>query len=442
MLEVRHEAAPAPSQERTKPEFRSLLIAPIYAASLLTGGGQRTFHVHRGLARLGSTDVLLISEEAFAPLEASLEELRTQFRSAGSVAIQRSTPQFLSAPRRDAGVVARGMYLARRIRMMLRDRARFYRPNAEASNALNQSIATGRYDVLVGRYLQCAALAGAFEQRDVPVVVDLDDLDERVLASREAAPNTGWLRKRLLRWHALQVSRIVKRLRARAQHVFTASEADGRFVGHRSSSILPNIPYLPDGRAWPAFQPSSAASQVILFVGSFGHRLNRDGLLHFIARCWPLIVARVPAAELRVVGSGGWESLRETMEATRNVKVVGAVDDLASEYMRAAFCVVPIFEGSGTKIKVLEALMYGRAVVATEHSAYGYEKLLDHGLWRARSVAELVDACVGLLDSPTRRNACGALGYEIVKSDFSFEAVFETVRAALVGVVPLEPAGS
>ena len=169
-------------------------------------------------------------------------------------------------------------------------------------------------------------------------------------------------------------------------------------------------------------------------MGTFGHRLNRDGLLHFIASCWPLISARVPAAELRIVGSGGWESERESMEATQGVKVVGAVADLAPEYARAAFCVVPIFEGSGTKIKVLEALMYGRAVVATEHSAYGYEKLFGNGLLRAGGLAELADACVELLGSPARRNTEAARGYDIVKSDYSSEAVFETVRTAVVGV--------
>ena len=126
--------------------------------------------------------------------------------------------------------------------MVLKGRARLYRPTKDALAALKQSIASRRYDVLVGRYLQCAAMAGVFEQRDLPVIVDLDDLDERVLTSRVTAPNTSSPRRLMLRWHASQVASLAKRLRAKAKHVFTASEEDFDFVRHPSCLVLPNIP--------------------------------------------------------------------------------------------------------------------------------------------------------------------------------------------------------
>ena len=52
-------------------------------------------------------------------------------------------------------------------------------------------------------------------------------------------------------------------------------------------------------------------------------------------------------------------------EAIDGVQPVGYVDDLADEYRRCAFTVAPIFEGAGTKIKVLESLAFGRACLTT-----------------------------------------------------------------------------
>ena len=418
------------------PTLRFLLIVPIYAASLMTGGGQRSFHLFRALAAHGRVDVLLVSEESLAVYERDIAALRQTFPGAGRVLIQRSTPQFISWPGRRIGWFEKTAFTVKRVHSALKTRATFYRPTGAALDALRQAIASERYDLLVGRYLQATALAGAFEQDDVPVVVDLDDLDEKVIRSRLDAVNTAWYRRWLLHRHAGQVDRMVERLRAQARHLFTASESDRAHIGQTSSSVLVNIPFLRDGAAKPAFAPSPPDSSVVLFVGSFGHRLNRDGLLHFIDRCWPLITARVAHATLRVVGSGGWENIRDEVEATRGVVVVGAVDDLSAEYAGAAFCVVPMLEGSGTKIKVVEALLHGRLVVATEHSAYGYEMLVGKGLISARNTAEMADTCVSLLGSPERRDALAAVGHSIVEANFSFDAVQKTVDAALDGIRP------
>lgn len=411
---------------------RSLLIAPIYAASVMAGGGQRTFHLYRALARLGHVDVLLVSEDACAPYEEALDRLRDQFRLAGKVTVQRSTAQFLQAPHGSRRVWEKGLYLARRLLRQLESRAAFFRPTPAAARALELSIASERYEVLVGRYLQCAALAGAFAQKTVPVIVDLDDLEEKVLESRILAPDTSPLRRWLLRRHLLETKRIVEQLRVEAAHVFTASAADLSVVASRSSSVLANVPYVPDGKEWPVLQPSPPHSRDVLFVGSFGHRVNRDGLAHFIANCWPMIRARVPDARLRVVGSGGWEEARGSLEASDGVVVVGATEDLGKEYARAAFCVVPVFEGSGTKIKVVEALMYGRAVAASRHSVHGYDDLAGKGLCSAATLEDLAAICIDLFLSPEKRDAGAAIGYEFVKAHYSESAVFRCVEKALL----------
>jgi glycosyltransferase involved in cell wall biosynthesis len=409
--------------------LRSLLVAPIYAASIDTGGGQRTYHLYRALARLGSVDILLVSEPAFADLEATLESLRAQFSDAHSVRVHRSAAQFVLAPASGAGRARRLGYALRRVVGALRPRAALYRPSDAAVEALRSLIDARDHHVVVGRYLRCTALSGAFEQQRVPVVVDLDDLDEIVLRSRIGAPTTGRLKRWVLARQARQTERVVHRLRRRCRHLFIASEADRRFVDHPSTSVLPNIPMpAAAARAQADFEQDDP---VVLFVGSRGHRVNHEGLLRFVSACWPLIGARMPSARLRVVGSGGWEALREALEKTPGVTVVGRVDEVADEYARAALCVVPLFEGSGTKIKVLEALAHGRPAVVAGHSARGYERLVGHGVVVAHDEAAMADECLKLLGDPVRRRALGISGQRLVEEGHGFEALFASFTQAL-----------
>jgi len=149
----------------------------------------------------------------------------------------------------------------------------------------------------------------------------------------------------------------------------------------------------------------------------------------------------VPVARLRVVGSGGWEAERDQLEQTAGVSVIGTVEDLADEYRGAALCVVPLFEGSGTKIKVLEALMHGRVVVAARHSARGYEELVDRGVVAASNDAELADACAALLLDPARRQAMALAGQRLVRQNYGFEALFDRFSGGLIAAGVFHPDG-
>lgn len=82
-----------------------------------------------------------------------------------------------------------------------------------------------------------------------------------------------------------------------------------------------------------------------------------------------------PRAPIRtyVVGKG-FERWKDRLERNGNVRVIGTVDSLAPWYLGAEFVIAPIFDGSGMKTKVAEALMYGRRVVGTSEAFVGYEQ--------------------------------------------------------------------
>lgn len=408
--------------------LRALLIAPLYACSRRTGGGQRTYHLYEALSRFCELDVLLVSQPESAALEAQYpEHLRSVFPKARSLHLQRS--------RADTGPAVNR--LTARVGQLVQRRESFYRPAGEALRELRELVRGARYDFIAGRYLLQTSWAGAFELTGLPVLLDVDDRDDKVIESRIAAPTTPAFLRPLLRRQLAQTRSVMQGLLGRCAHLWLASQADCDEIAHPSKSVLPNIPYetQPVVPA-PVDAATAASSGTVLFVGTYSHRVNRDGVSHFVHNCWPRIRRAVPNATFRIVGSGGWDQLRDKLETEPGVTVVGTVDDLGAEYRGAAFSVVPLLEGSGTKIKILESFRFLRTVVAHSYAARGLDTLRhQQSLLIADTDEAMVDHCITLLNDPTLRRELATCGHDIVVEEYSLQrfarTVYDDVAAAL-----------
>jgi glycosyltransferase involved in cell wall biosynthesis len=405
---------------------RGLFVVPIGACSVHTGNGQRTFHLYRALAALCELDILLVPAVGCEFLEDMHPKLFTDiFPKARRIHLDRT-------PANQRGTV--GQY-ARRAALMLQSRAAAYRPSARATSFIASLVRQERYDFIVGRYLRPTSLSGALQLGGPPVFLDVDDRDEKVIESRLAA-SSSWPLRLMLRRQLRQIDAVADGLRARCAHLWLASAADCGELVHPSMSVLPNVPYTAgDGDGDAALAPPAGDTKVCLFVGTFNHRPNREGVMRFVEHGWPRIRAAMPDARFRIVGSGGWDAVRDTLQAHAGVEVVGTVADIGQAYAAAAFAVVPVFEGAGTKIKVLEALRHGRAVVAHAHSTRGFEELRAGESLLVGDDDEAIAAhCLTLLGDPGRAAALAAEGQRMVARHYSFGAFAEAVASSLAGV--------
>ncbi|MDO8334788.1 MAG: glycosyltransferase family 4 protein [Nitrosomonas sp.] len=107
-----------------------------------------------------------------------------------------------------------------------------------------------------------------------------------------------------------------------------------------------------------------------LFVGGVFHA-NRAGINWFVKHVVPLINIKIC-----IVGRG-FEEIKSELEREGKVEVVGAVDSLAKWYLDSYFVIAPIFDGSGMKTKVAEALMFGKKIIGTPEAFSGYEEIAE-----------------------------------------------------------------
>lgn len=157
----------------------------------------------------------------------------------------------------------------------------------------------------------------------------------------------------------------------------------GRSATHVSPMALEDK--MPAGFGQSATTPSE---KFALFVGGTFYA-NRAGISWFVEHVVPLIHIKIC-----IVGRG-FEALRQELERDGKVEVVGAVDYLADWYRDAHYVIAPIFDGSGMKTKVAEALMYGKKIIGTPEAYSGYEGIAE----RAGRVCASVDEFVAAIES-------------------------------------------
>jgi glycosyltransferase involved in cell wall biosynthesis len=188
---------------------------------------------------------------------------------------------------------------------------------------------------------------------------------------REAAVMKPGLKQLLLLNDARRMSAIERGVFASADLVWVTSRVDLDKV-HR---LCPDakVEVAPNGVDSSSIKvlPASSGAE-ILFVGSLDYFPNIDAVRFFANEVMPLILARQPDAVFKVVGHNPRAEILE-LHAPPHVVITGEADSLEPIYAHAAVCVVPLRAGGGTRLKILEAMAYGRPVVSTTLGAEGLD---------------------------------------------------------------------
>lgn len=149
---------------------------------------------------------------------------------------------------------------------------------------------------------------------------------------------------------------------------------------------------------------------VIGFIGS-QNKHNQQGLLSYLQSHWLKIKHSVPQAKLHVAGAIYSDIASQNWDG---VKFLGKVEHLADFYDQCRIVINPCLTGTGLKIKSVEALSYGKPLVATQEGAEGLSFMQGEGLFvKALSATDFADICISLLKQPTE---CSIYGNKAIKA--------------------------
>jgi glycosyltransferase involved in cell wall biosynthesis len=184
-----------------------------------------------------------------------------------------------------------------------------------------------------------------------------------------------------------------------------------------------SIAVVPNGVDTTALRPLTDAStpSAIVFVGSMFYKPCEDGALWLVREILPLVRRQFPEIDVWIVGKGPGPRVKAL--AGEHVFVTGEVEDVVPYYQRAAIALAPLRAGSGSRLKILEAMALGRPVVATSIGAEGLEAEPERHLLIADGAKDFAAAVVRLLQSPDLCHSLATASREFVEARYNWEMI-------------------
>jgi glycosyltransferase involved in cell wall biosynthesis len=220
------------------------------------------------------------------------------------------------------------------------------------------------------------------------------------------------------------------------------SRRDAEQVAGLAPEVAPRVRVDPFGLILP--EPADPARErpgTVLFVGAFHHPPNRDAATWLAREILPLVLARHPEARLRIVGSGPTPEVRAL--AGPNVEVIADAPSVLPHLEEAAVVMAPVRTGGGMRMKVLQAMAAGKAVVTTPRGTEGYTGFGEEPpLAVGESEAEIAAATAELLEDDEARRRLGGRAREFAERHHSPEAWAERQTAVFEEAIAMRGAGA
>lgn len=284
-------------------------------------------------------------------------------------------------------------------------------------------------------HLDMLPLAAYMNQAGSAPTVLVDHNVEYILLERRAKTERG-LARRFWTTQAERLRRFEAAAVQRATRVIAVSDVDADILRRMAPGA--EVRTVPNGVDLEYFQPSTGGEDPdeLVFVGAMTHYPNVDSVRYFAEAIWPRIRAARPAARLTIIGVHPPESVR-ALENEPGITVTGRVPDIRPYVHKAAVYVVPLRVGGGTRLKILDAMAMGKAIVSTSVGCEGLEVTDGHDILTADTPEDFAARALAVMDDEARRASLGAAARTTVQARYGWErlgemqeAVYQEARAA------------
>lgn len=376
-----------------------------------TGKRLRTLNLLTALSSVFRIDMLVHENGATAEARAELENRGITVQVAPSRIPGRTGPGF---PMRVASSLLRGLPYSV-----------YSHYHAGYAAALTRMLQATRYDLLHCEWTPYAIYAS---NRAVPTCIAAHNVEWEIW-SRTAATE----RRPLHRWLFTAQTHLMRRFEqdvfSRFGHATAVSTADAARIsemGCRHVTVVPN------GVDASLFRPPSdddTPPRSLVFSGSMDWRANQDAIRWFIDDVHPLLVAQGDY-RFHVVGRAPPAWLQDPSRVPPQIIVTGAVDAVQPFIAGASVYVVPLRVGGGSRLKILEALSMGRAVVSTTVGAEGLDLTPGSEIVIADSAPDFAAAVATLCGDAPARQRLGRAGRALIERRYRWEQIAPLQAAA------------
>jgi glycosyltransferase involved in cell wall biosynthesis len=224
----------------------------------------------------------------------------------------------------------------------------------------------------------------------------------------------------------------------RREELGTYRDADGIYLCSAADErrLLDEVPgvrtaVIPNAADVEYYQPRATDpppdGRTVVYFGLLSTVPNIDGVTHFAQNIWPRIAAAHPQARWKIIGGRPPPSLLAL--AGPRVDLTGFVSDLRPHLAAAAAVVVPLRLGGGTRLKIVEAMAMGKAIVSTTLGAEGIEAIPGRNIFVEDEPAVFADAVSRLLAEPSLAARIGQSARQLAVERYAWSAAARALES-------------
>lgn len=414
-----------------RPSF--ILLTPFEPATCASGARQRAAGHVKSLAALGAVHLVVVSDN---PVMSLLEP--------GLADLCASVTQVANAPRmsqrRNQAIKSSGIFASLNFALSFPPE-QGWAPEPDECREIMSGLALPEASLLIAFRVKTAWWAEAMERAGQQWprrrVVDFDDLDSQ---ARWRSLFTSWRGLGLITnlmhaVHALKTSWIEAAILRRWHLVTVASRtAEQALNRKRWPARVATLPNRIAVAGQPAALPARGPRLRLLFVGSLDYSPNVTGLIWFLDQVLPLVEAVGQAVSITVVGANPVERVR-ALAASGKVALHANVPSVSPFYEAADVVIVPLLDGSGTRIKILEAMAHGRPVISTPIGAEGLDLVPERDILIAASPRAFAGAVGRIGANMGMARTLATNGFNRVKDGYSHRVVEDLEQRLVLEVL-------
>ncbi len=224
------------------------------------------------------------------------------------------------------------------------------------------------------------------------------------------------LKKLYLKLLASRLKRFELEHLNKADLLLPVSEADMAMFKQHGCTIPYHI--APIGYDLSQLQtPAQQSENAVAFIGSLDWMPNREGVDWFMDKVWPKVTAQKPDAKFYLAGRNFPAEVKNMQ--VPGLVVVGEVEDARQFVSSKAISIVPLFAGSGMRVKIIEAMALGRAIISTTVGAEGINYTNGADIIIANDADTFAAAVLKALNNETLRQSLGQQAQILVNTQYN-----------------------
>ena len=168
----------------------------------------------------------------------------------------------------------------------------------------------------------------------------------------------------------------------------------------------------------------------LLWIGGFGYSPNRDAIRYFLEEIYPLLRKEAPGARLKLIGGSVPDFIAGFAARDPSITILGSVADPVPYLRKASVFIAPILSGSGTRLKILEAMSVAKAVVTTTIGCEGIEGVDKKHFLIADTPRDFAQSAAYLLKNGILRRQQGLTARKLAIEKYDWNIIVEKLDAA------------